>query len=451
MSRPVIFIICIATLAIFIWLVHTGWKNRWGGPSDRIIVTERLEIDMQQADVRLALEQNDFSNDIWNNIIPLTVPLMHQVTQVPWGRTLVPEIEVRTFHDGQDAYFLFEWEDTEESRVHGVSNFPDSVAVLFSMSEDPPSRSIMMGFDSLVNIWQWKANLDFEYWATEAVDKEFTSNDFYSYERDSDLPDTVAITNSPCQDLLATRPGSLTLKEKSSISGRGQWKDGRWRVIMTRPLKTEDLEQDIQLDTGQLGIAFAVWNGEKGDRGSRKSISDWVTLKRQQKVSESVTDSSRKPSSETMAATMIPFLATTPQFSLAADTQESRLIVVKAKRFEYMPGEITVQKGERITLRLESLDVTHGLFIDGYEVRLKAYPGNVGETTFIADKPGRFTFRCSETCGPFHPYMIGFLTVEPNKRYNAYIVITLIGAVVLALTFGFSFSNGKKEDAEVNE
>ena len=97
-----------------------------------------------------------------------------------------------------------------------------------------------------------------------------------------------------------------------------------------------------------------------------------------------------------------------------------------------MPSEITVRKGERITFRLESLDVTHGLYLDGYGVQIKADPTQVGKATFVADKGGRFTFRCSETCGEFHPYMVGYLTVTPNTRFHVFVVITLVAGAAIA-------------------
>jgi len=110
---------------------------------------------------------------------------------------------------------------------------------------------------------------------------------------------------------------------------------------------------------------------------------------------------------------------------------EPRVITIRAKRFVYTPSQITVQKGELITIRLESLDVTHGLFMDGYGIDIKARPGLIGKATFVADKPGRFTFRCSETCGEFHPYMVGFMEVTPNSRFALFVGIMCAAFAVL--------------------
>jgi len=51
-----------------------------------------------------------------------------------------------------------------------------------------------------------------------------------------------------------------------------------WRVIMSRPLTTED-ELDVQLaPVCRIPVAFAVWDGAKGDHDSIKLISSWHWL-----------------------------------------------------------------------------------------------------------------------------------------------------------------------------
>jgi cytochrome c oxidase subunit 2 len=101
---------------------------------------------------------------------------------------------------------------------------------------------------------------------------------------------------------------------------------------------------------------------------------------------------------------------------------EERLIEIRAKRFSYQPNIIRVHRGEKIRIRLISEDVTHGLFIDGYGIETRAHPGEDGYLSFIANRPGRFAFRCSVTCGEFHPYMIGYLIVEPNYRFWSFLI-----------------------------
>ncbi|MFA4842782.1 MAG: cupredoxin domain-containing protein [Candidatus Omnitrophota bacterium] len=115
--------------------------------------------------------------------------------------------------------------------------------------------------------------------------------------------------------------------------------------------------------------------------------------------------------------------------AISSFAQEDKFFEIKAKKFSYTPNIITVNRGDRVKIRLISEDVTHGLFVDGYGIKTSAHPGQDGSLIFLADKTGRFSFRCSVTCGEFHPYMIGYLIVEPNSRFLAYVLFTILIAL----------------------
>ncbi len=120
---------------------------------------------------------------------------------------------------------------------------------------------------------------------------------------------------------------------------------------------------------------------------------------------------------------------------LATDSwAQERFFEIKAKKFSYTPNMIKVNKGDLIRIRLLSEDVHHGFFLDGYEIKMTAYPGKSGSLKFIADKTGRFVFRCSVTCGEFHPYMVGYLLVQPNSRFLFFAGI-LAAVAILSLLF----------------
>ena len=113
-----------------------------------------------------------------------------------------------------------------------------------------------------------------------------------------------------------------------------------------------------------------------------------------------------------------------PAFSAApADRQ----IKINASSFEYDPGVIRVNPGDRVTLELSSTDVTHGIAIDGYNLQVTAEPGQKQSLTFIADRQGTYRLRCSVTCGALHPFMIGKLHVGPNVLLLKSIAIATLG------------------------
>lgn len=115
---------------------------------------------------------------------------------------------------------------------------------------------------------------------------------------------------------------------------------------------------------------------------------------------------------------------------------DAQLIEISAKKFLYTPNIVRINRGDEITIRLTSEDVTHGFFLDGYGVETHAGPGEAGSVTFIADRTGRFNFRCSVTCGEFHPFMVGYLVVRPNIRFFLFVIIIVavgVGSVVAIL------------------
>jgi len=114
---------------------------------------------------------------------------------------------------------------------------------------------------------------------------------------------------------------------------------------------------------------------------------------------------------------------------VAAPTPQARTIEVTARQFAFEPATLDIQRGDTVTIHLESLDAAHGFFVDGYDVDIQAEPGKSAETTFVADKPGKFKIRCSVSCGALHPFMIGEMNVEPDLPFVRAVAATIIASV----------------------
>src|SRR6266496_6301911 len=93
---------------------------------------------------------------------------------------------------------------------------------------------------------------------------------------------------------------------------------------------------------------------------------------------------------------------------------EVRHITLDASQFEYAPGRLEVNQGDTVMITLMASDVTHGFYLDGYGLEQRVTPGMSQEIIFTADQPGKFRYRCSVSCGPLHPFMIGELVVNAN-------------------------------------
>ncbi len=89
-----------------------------------------------------------------------------------------------------------------------------------------------------------------------------------------------------------------------------------------------------------------------------------------------------------------------------------REITLTAKKWEFEPSTIEVNKGDRVVLTITSEDVKHGFAIDDFGVAITLEPGKTITTEFIADKTGTFDFYCSVYCGSGHGGMVGKLVVK---------------------------------------
>jgi len=133
-----------------------------------------------------------------------------------------------------------------------------------------------------------------------------------------------------------------------------------------------------------------------------------------------------------MALVALALLAPLPVTGAAP---QERHITISAHTFAFEPGTVRVNRGDTVVINLESADVMHGLYLDGYEISTRAEPGQPGELRFVADRDGAFHFRCAVPCGNLHPFMIGKLIVEPNLPWLRAVAATLIAAVGAGAVF----------------
>lgn len=97
---------------------------------------------------------------------------------------------------------------------------------------------------------------------------------------------------------------------------------------------------------------------------------------------------------------------------LAAQESEGRLIEIEARRFRFTPAEITVKRGETVTLAIKAIDFIHGFSLPDLGTRTDLIPGKFVKLRVRPTEAGRFTFLCDNFCGEGHEEMNGLLIVE---------------------------------------
>lgn len=83
-----------------------------------------------------------------------------------------------------------------------------------------------------------------------------------------------------------------------------------------------------------------------------------------------------------------------------------------AKKWEFEPGTIEVNRGDKVKLNIKSTDVKHGFSLSDFGINKDLNPGETTTVEFTADKLGTFTFFCSVYCGSGHQDMKGTLIVN---------------------------------------
>lgn len=140
-----------------------------------------------------------------------------------------------------------------------------------------------------------------------------------------------------------------------------------------------------------------------------------------------------------------------------------REVTFEAEKYAYHPARLHVNLGDTLTIRVVSKDVTHGFYLEGFDLEayaraqfpyffVKAGDGAGGKNeyemvetyTLIADKIGKFRYRCSVTCGTMHPFMQGELIVGPNYPYAA--SIGLMVGVMMASLVGFGWGSRRSSN-----
>jgi cytochrome c oxidase subunit II len=117
------------------------------------------------------------------------------------------------------------------------------------------------------------------------------------------------------------------------------------------------------------------------------------------------------------------------QASAQGQSDPPRVIEVTAKKYEFSPDEIRVKRGEKVRLKIHSVDENHGMKVSVYPEgnKDKSAPGlilaNPQENggvdkgheqilEFVADRAGTYDFKCAVMCGVHHGRMKGKLIVE---------------------------------------
>ena len=138
---------------------------------------------------------------------------------------------------------------------------------------EAPAFFCMGQLDHYINIWHWKADWQSDIDRRSARTGERKDGEVRRFE-------VIPRRSSSVEDLIGGGFSTLTSKQaQGRVQGKATWKDGVWKVVIRRPLASDDSENEARLEPGRLQtIAFAVWNGENKERNGQKAVAPWFQL-----------------------------------------------------------------------------------------------------------------------------------------------------------------------------
>jgi DMSO reductase family type II enzyme heme b subunit len=216
----------------------------------------------------------------WALAEPMDVRLTGQVVAAPrWQNPSIELATLRAVYNETEIAFLIEWDDPFQDFTHdeeqaldagkirkvgsynsyvaandmvprALKTFRDSIALQFPVK--PPKGTAKPHFfrgtaSNPVQLWQWKADRQAN--GGRAVEE--------------------ALVRGWSQ---APRPQP---EEQQQVTGQAKWDQGRWRLVIRRPLTTED-RNDVQFTPGLfIPLAVNAWDGSNGEHGLIMSLSTW--------------------------------------------------------------------------------------------------------------------------------------------------------------------------------
>jgi hypothetical protein len=242
----------------------------------------------------------------WTGVPETEVNLLAQMMVNPKpAKAQTEKLKVRIVHNGKYVAFRLRWSDKEKSEAGRVGEFSDAVALEFPVLDHAAPPPIFMGsIGNPVHVFHWRAQYQHDEEFGKKTMKEIYPNlnsDMYPNEfadRGSLKPATEGQieTFSPAKaegnpqsyrkkavdEIQAEGFGTSVVTPGGNSTGRGEWKDGEWVVVISRAL---DCPGDAAISAAKSSaFGAAVWQGGADEVGSRKSLTmAWTRFRIEEK------------------------------------------------------------------------------------------------------------------------------------------------------------------------
>ena len=225
--------------------------------TQRIVRPENTVIQAARIEGELPASPDD---PAWDKAPPSTFFMVPQIVGKTRFFTAANDtVSVRALYNDKQAGLHLEWDDRTKSipgdakaqKIADEELAEDAIAVQFptTISAGMEKPYFLMGSAAKpVNLWRWSSGT-------------------------TKKPQSVALIDA--RGIGEQQPRDAA----TGLTAKGSYKDGTWRVVMTRPLRTQTADKDLQFEEGRfIPIAFFAWDGSNSEAGSHHAMTTWYWL-----------------------------------------------------------------------------------------------------------------------------------------------------------------------------
>ncbi|VAW99506.1 hypothetical protein MNBD_GAMMA21-1953 [hydrothermal vent metagenome] len=207
------------------------------------------------------------SDEAWNKATATTVTLVpNMIKEKRLFTPLNNVLTIRTLYNNKEIAFLLEVNDRTDSRPgepvsteiqdESLTMYSDAFAIQFPKEEAYISSPTVE--KPLFRHGEASRHTTIWYWNAGSVEP-------------AAVPWAMLLDASGPDKKLVAR------ESDPNFEASGNWRDGRWQVMMKRPL--DGAFDDLKFSEGQfIPISFANWDGSNGEKGSKHTLTTWFWL-----------------------------------------------------------------------------------------------------------------------------------------------------------------------------
>jgi hypothetical protein len=246
------------------------------------------ELSVRKVDVDLAVPEPEAP--FWKKVPTGIIKLEAQPMVAPRPEaTNTGEVLVQAAHDGKNLALRLRWKDPEKSEAGPLGAYSDALAIQFPVKPGAPPPIMMGGKGQPVHIFHWRAQYQrdaekgkpemaelYPHMSVDMYPHEFKTTDAgapssrETYSPGKAMGNPQSYAKKGVDEIVAEGFSTSSVQEGHGSAAKGAWANGEWTLVIVRPLAVEG---GSTLSTNdKSNIAFAVWQGGKGEVGSRKSV-----------------------------------------------------------------------------------------------------------------------------------------------------------------------------------